>query len=90
MNIERVTAVSLAPESAGVESQRQRLLQRGRVLESCIAELEARRLQVERDNERLGGLLARGASTQSAFDQVSTQLKASHLSASMSAYHAAA
>lgn len=32
-----------APESAGVESQRQRLLQRGRVLESCIAELEARR-----------------------------------------------
>ncbi|MCC2640523.1 MAG: protein of unknown function, contains domain pair [Nitrospira sp.] len=32
-----------APESAGVESQRQRLLQRGRVLESCVAELEARR-----------------------------------------------
>ncbi len=32
-----------APESAGVESQRQRLLQRSRVLESCIAELEARR-----------------------------------------------
>ncbi len=32
-----------APESAGVESQRQRLLQRSRVLESCVAELEARR-----------------------------------------------
>jgi signal-transduction protein with cAMP-binding, CBS, and nucleotidyltransferase domain len=32
-----------APESAGVESHRQRLLQRSRVLESCIAELEARR-----------------------------------------------
>ena len=32
-----------APENAGVESQRQRLLQRSRVLESCIAELEARR-----------------------------------------------
>lgn len=32
-----------APESAGLESQRQRLLQRSRVLESCIAELEARR-----------------------------------------------
>lgn len=35
-----------APESAGVESQRQRLLQRSRVLESCIAELEARRAAV--------------------------------------------
>lgn len=32
-----------APESAGVESRRQNLLQRSRVLESCIAELEARR-----------------------------------------------
>ncbi|MBI4000510.1 MAG: CBS domain-containing protein [Nitrospira defluvii] len=32
-----------APESAGVESQRQRLLQRSRVLESCVSELEARR-----------------------------------------------
>ncbi len=32
-----------APENSGVESQRQRLLQRSRVLESCIAELEARR-----------------------------------------------
>ena len=32
-----------APENAGGDNQRQRLLQRGRVLESCIAELEARR-----------------------------------------------
>ncbi|HVG01736.1 MAG TPA: CBS domain-containing protein [Nitrospira sp.] len=32
-----------APENAGGDNQRQRLLQRCRVLESCIAELEARR-----------------------------------------------
>jgi CBS domain-containing protein len=32
-----------APEGAGIDSQRQCLLQRGRVLESCVAELEARR-----------------------------------------------
>ena len=32
-----------APEDTGVDSQRQSLLQRGRVLESCVAELEARR-----------------------------------------------
>jgi CBS domain-containing protein len=32
-----------APEGTGMDSQRQSLLQRGRVLESCIAELEARR-----------------------------------------------
>jgi CBS domain-containing protein len=32
-----------APESAGVDGQRQSLLQRSRVLESCVAELEARR-----------------------------------------------
>jgi len=38
-----VNMTNEAPESAGVESQRQRLWQRSRVLESCIAELEARR-----------------------------------------------
>lgn len=32
-----------APESAGVNGERQSLLQRNRVLESCVAELEARR-----------------------------------------------
>lgn len=32
-----------APEGTGMDSQRQRLLQRSRVLESCVAELEARR-----------------------------------------------
>jgi len=32
-----------APEGTGMDSQRQSLLQRGRVLESCVAELEARR-----------------------------------------------
>jgi CBS domain-containing protein len=32
-----------APESAGLDSHRQSVLQRSRVLESCIAELEARR-----------------------------------------------
>src|SRR6185295_13975553 len=32
-----------APEDTGMDSQRQSLLQRGRVLESCVAELEARR-----------------------------------------------
>lgn len=32
-----------APEGAGMDSQRQRLLQRSRVLESCVSELEARR-----------------------------------------------
>ncbi len=32
-----------APESAGADGPRQRLLQRSRVLESCVAELEARR-----------------------------------------------
>jgi CBS domain-containing protein len=32
-----------APESAGVDGQRQSMLQRSRVLESCVAELEARR-----------------------------------------------
>ena len=32
-----------APEGTGMDSQRQSLLQRGRVLESCVAELEGRR-----------------------------------------------
>ncbi|MEX5217242.1 MAG: cyclic nucleotide-binding/CBS domain-containing protein [Nitrospiraceae bacterium] len=32
-----------APESVGLDTERQTLLQRSRVLESCIAELEARR-----------------------------------------------
>lgn len=32
-----------APEGTGMDSQRQSLLQRSRVLESCVAELEARR-----------------------------------------------
>ena len=32
-----------APEGTGMDSQRQSMLQRGRVLESCVAELEARR-----------------------------------------------
>jgi signal-transduction protein with cAMP-binding, CBS, and nucleotidyltransferase domain len=32
-----------APEGTGMDSQRQSLLQRSRVLESCISELEARR-----------------------------------------------
>ena len=32
-----------APEGTGMDSQRQSLLQRGRVMESCVAELEARR-----------------------------------------------
>ena len=32
-----------APEGTGMDSERQSLLQRGRVLESCVAELEARR-----------------------------------------------
>ena len=32
-----------APEGTGMDSHRQSLLQRGRVLESCVAELEARR-----------------------------------------------
>jgi signal-transduction protein with cAMP-binding, CBS, and nucleotidyltransferase domain len=32
-----------APESTGADGQRQRLLQRSRVLESCVSELEARR-----------------------------------------------
>ena len=32
-----------APEGTGMDSQRQSLLQRGRVLESCVSELEARR-----------------------------------------------
>jgi len=32
-----------APEGAGTDGQRQSLLQRGRVLESCVSELEARR-----------------------------------------------
>ncbi|HKO31692.1 MAG TPA: CBS domain-containing protein [Nitrospiraceae bacterium] len=32
-----------APEDTGVDNQRQSLLQRGRVLESCVSELEARR-----------------------------------------------
>jgi CBS domain-containing protein len=32
-----------APESVGVDSERQSVLQRNRVLESCVAELEARR-----------------------------------------------
>ncbi len=31
------------PESNGLDGQRSRLLQRGRVLETCVAELEARR-----------------------------------------------
>ena len=32
-----------APEGTGMDSERQSLLQRGRVLESCVSELEARR-----------------------------------------------
>ncbi len=32
-----------APESVGLDSERQNLMQRSRVLESCVAELEARR-----------------------------------------------
>jgi CBS domain-containing protein len=32
-----------APEGTGMDGQRQRLLQRSRVLESCVSELEARR-----------------------------------------------
>jgi signal-transduction protein with cAMP-binding, CBS, and nucleotidyltransferase domain len=32
-----------APEGTGMDSDRQSLLQRGRVLESCVSELEARR-----------------------------------------------
>ena len=32
-----------APESVGLDAERQTLLQRSRVLESCISELEARR-----------------------------------------------
>src|SRR3990167_9289170 len=32
-----------APEGTGMDSQRQSLLQRSRVLESCVSELEARR-----------------------------------------------
>ena len=35
-----------APEGTDMDSQRQSLLQRGRVLESCVAELEARRSAV--------------------------------------------
>lgn len=35
-----------APEGTGMDSQRQSLLQRARVLESCVAELEARRSAV--------------------------------------------
>jgi CBS domain-containing protein len=38
-----VNLTNEAPESAGMDSQRHRLLQRSRVLESCVAELEARR-----------------------------------------------
>ncbi|HEX9742798.1 MAG TPA: CBS domain-containing protein [Nitrospiraceae bacterium] len=35
-----------APEGTGMDSQRQSLLQRSRVLESCVSELEARRSSV--------------------------------------------
>ena len=45
-----------APEGTGMDSQRQSLLQRGRVLESCVAELEARR-SAEPKKARIGRTL---------------------------------
>ena len=45
-----------APEGTGMDSQRQSLLQRGRVLESCVAELEARR-SAEPKKARVGPTL---------------------------------
>ena len=45
-----------APEGTGMDSQRQSLLQRGRVLESCVAELEARR-SAEPKKARIGPTL---------------------------------
>jgi CBS domain-containing protein len=45
-----------APEDTGIDSQRQSLLQRGRVLESCVSELEARR-SVEPKNARIRSTL---------------------------------
>ena len=45
-----------APEGTGMDSQRQSLLQRGRVLESCVAELEARR-SAEPKKSRIGPTL---------------------------------
>ena len=45
-----------APEGTGMDSQRQSLLQRGRVLESCVAELEARR-SAEPKKARVGRTL---------------------------------
>ena len=45
-----------APEGTGMDSQRQSLLQRGRVLESCVAELEARRF-AEPKKARIGRTL---------------------------------
>jgi CBS domain-containing protein len=38
-----VNVTDEAPEGTGMDSQRQNLLQRSRVLESCVSELEARR-----------------------------------------------
>lgn len=46
-----------APEGTGMDSQRQSLLQRGRVLESCVAELEARR-SAEPKKSRIGPTLS--------------------------------
>ena len=40
-----------APEGTGMDSERQSLLQRGRVLESCVAELEARRSAVPKKSK---------------------------------------
>lgn len=45
-----------APEGAGLDSQRQSLLQRSRVLESCVSELEARR-SAEPKKTRVGRTL---------------------------------
>jgi CBS domain-containing protein len=45
-----------APEGTGMDSQRQSLLQRGRVLESCVAELEARR-SAEPKKAKIGATL---------------------------------
>ena len=45
-----------APEGTGMDSHRQSLLQRGRVLESCVAELEARRF-AEPKKARVGRTL---------------------------------
>lgn len=45
-----------APEGTGMDSQRQSLLQRSRVLESCVAQLEARRA-AEPKNAKVGQTL---------------------------------